>query len=108
MKELPAKTEEAEAISKALKARGFKFVGPTMIYAMMQVRLTGAACLRCVVSGELAPSASGGGAHRRRRTCAAARGSCMQAAGMVNDHTVGCFRRQALIDMQRDKQWPPP
>ena len=36
MSEVPAKTAEAEAISKELKKRGFKFVGPTMIYAMMQ------------------------------------------------------------------------
>ena len=65
MADLPTKTAEAEAISKALKARGFKFVGPTMIYAMME------------------------------------------ASGMVNDHTVGCFRRQAVIEMQAMKQWPP-
>ena len=34
--ELPAKTPEAEAMSKALKAEGFKFVGPTICYAYMQ------------------------------------------------------------------------
>jgi DNA-3-methyladenine glycosylase I len=34
--DLPAKTELAEAISKDLKARGFKFVGPTVVYAHMQ------------------------------------------------------------------------
>jgi len=33
---VPAKTPESEAISKALKARGFKFVGPTIVYAWMQ------------------------------------------------------------------------
>ncbi|MBA18060.1 MAG: 3-methyladenine DNA glycosylase [Sphingomonas sp.] len=33
---LPAKTETSEAISKALKARGFKFVGPVIVYAWMQ------------------------------------------------------------------------
>jgi DNA-3-methyladenine glycosylase I len=48
--DLPAKTAESEAMSKALKARGFGFVGPTICYAYMQ------------------------------------------AAGLVNDHTVGCFR----------------
>jgi DNA-3-methyladenine glycosylase I len=33
---LPAKTKEAEAMSKDLKSRGFKFVGPTICYAFMQ------------------------------------------------------------------------
>ena len=32
----PAKTVLAEKISKDLKARGFKFVGPTIVYAFMQ------------------------------------------------------------------------
>jgi len=50
LKDVPAKTELAERISKDLKKRGFKFVGPTVIYAHMQ------------------------------------------ATGMVNDHTVDCFR----------------
>lgn len=34
--EIPAKTELAETISKDLKKRGFKFVGPTIVYAHMQ------------------------------------------------------------------------
>jgi DNA-3-methyladenine glycosylase I len=50
IKELPAKTTESEAMSKALKKFGFNFVGPTICYAFMQ------------------------------------------AVGMVNDHTVDCFR----------------
>ena len=50
MKDYPACIPEAEAWSKDLKARGFKFLGPTVIYAHMQ------------------------------------------AVGMVNDHTVDCFR----------------
>jgi DNA-3-methyladenine glycosylase I len=33
---LPAKTPLAEEVSKALKRRGFKFVGPTIAYAWMQ------------------------------------------------------------------------
>ncbi|MEA1986718.1 MAG: DNA-3-methyladenine glycosylase I [Candidatus Marinimicrobia bacterium] len=53
--EIPAKTELAEKISKDLKNRGFKFVGPTIIY------------------------------------------SHMQATGMVNDHTIDCFRYDKLI-----------
>jgi len=33
---LPASTPLSEAISKELKRRGFKFVGPTIVYAWMQ------------------------------------------------------------------------
>jgi DNA-3-methyladenine glycosylase I len=36
LKEVPAQTEEAEAMSKDLKKRGFRFVGPTICYAFMQ------------------------------------------------------------------------
>ncbi|MSV28719.1 MAG: DNA-3-methyladenine glycosylase I [Bryobacterales bacterium] len=50
LKEIPPETAESRAMSKALKERGFKFVGPTICYAFMQ------------------------------------------AAGMVNDHTLDCFR----------------
>ena len=35
-KEIPASTKESEALSKALKSRGFSFVGPTIVYAFMQ------------------------------------------------------------------------
>jgi len=48
--QLPAETAESKAMSKDLKARGFRFVGPTILY------------------------------------------SFMQSAGLVNDHTVDCFR----------------
>ena len=34
--ELPAVTAESTALSKALKAIGYRFVGPTTVYAMMQ------------------------------------------------------------------------
>ena len=34
--ELPAVTPASEAMSKALKKRGFRFVGPTICYALMQ------------------------------------------------------------------------
>ncbi len=50
LQEIPAKTPEAETMSKDLKKRGFRFVGPTICYAFMQ------------------------------------------AAGLVNDHVVECFR----------------
>jgi DNA-3-methyladenine glycosylase I len=36
MSQIPAVTEESEAISRDLKKRGFTFVGPTIIYAHMQ------------------------------------------------------------------------
>ena len=36
MKDVPAQTPTAVAISKDLKKRGFRFVGPTIVYAMMQ------------------------------------------------------------------------
>jgi DNA-3-methyladenine glycosylase I len=48
--EIPAETAESRAMSKELKRRGFRFVGPTICYALMQ------------------------------------------AAGLVNDHVVDCFR----------------
>ena len=34
--ELPAETEESRAMSRDLKRRGFRFVGPTVCYAFMQ------------------------------------------------------------------------
>jgi DNA-3-methyladenine glycosylase I len=58
MKEVPAMTAEAERMSKDLKKRGFRFVGPTICYAFMQ------------------------------------------AVGMVNDHTVDCFRYKPLSRMK--------
>lgn len=36
LKEVPATTKVSEALSKDLKKRGFKFVGPTVVYAHMQ------------------------------------------------------------------------
>jgi len=36
LEELPASTEFSELISRDLKKRGFKFVGPTIVYAHMQ------------------------------------------------------------------------
>jgi DNA-3-methyladenine glycosylase I len=36
MREVPAQTPEADAMSKALKKAGFKFVGSTICYAFMQ------------------------------------------------------------------------
>ena len=36
MSQIPAQTAESKAMSKALKQRGFGFVGPTICYALMQ------------------------------------------------------------------------
>jgi DNA-3-methyladenine glycosylase I len=36
LRDIPGFTPEAEAMSRALKARGFRFVGPTICYAFMQ------------------------------------------------------------------------
>lgn len=36
MKDIPAETDESKVMSKDLKQRGFKFVGPTICYAHMQ------------------------------------------------------------------------
>ena len=54
---VPAQTPLAADLSKALKAKGFKFVGPVIVYAWMQ------------------------------------------AVGVVNDHTVDCFRHQPVRAM---------
>ncbi len=53
-KSVPVSTPLSETISKDLKLRGFKFVGPTIVYAWMQ------------------------------------------AIGMVNDHSLTCFRRKEV------------
>lgn len=36
LKDVPSQTDLSKAISKALKAEGFRFVGPTTVYAFMQ------------------------------------------------------------------------
>lgn len=36
LSDMPSKTDESEAMSKALKKNGFKFVGPTTCYSLMQ------------------------------------------------------------------------
>jgi DNA-3-methyladenine glycosylase I len=36
IKQVPAETKESLAMSKALRDRGFRFVGPTIVYAFMQ------------------------------------------------------------------------
>ena len=36
LREIPATTKESDAMSKELRGRGFRFVGPTICYAFMQ------------------------------------------------------------------------
>ena len=57
IKETPTYTPLSEKISKILKKEGFKFLGPTIIYAFMQ------------------------------------------ATGIVNDHLVGCFRYNEILEI---------
>ena len=64
LSQLPAKTVEAEAMSKALKKRGFKFVGPTIMYAFMQAvgmtndHLTNCICFKKCGGGVVAANAA--------------------------------------------------
>jgi len=57
VREIPAETSDSQVMSKDLKRRGFRFVGPTVCYAFMQ------------------------------------------AAGLVNDHVVDCFRHREVSDL---------
>jgi DNA-3-methyladenine glycosylase I len=54
IRDVPSKTPESAAMSRALARRGFRFVGPTTCYSLMQ------------------------------------------AAGMVDDHAIECFRRKEV------------
>jgi len=54
LRQIPARTKESDEMSRALRERGFRFVGPTICYAFMQ------------------------------------------AAGMVNDHVISCFRYDSI------------
>lgn len=48
LKDIPAQTAAAAAMSKALLQRGFKFVGPTICYALMQaVGMVNDHCVDC-------------------------------------------------------------
>ena len=60
MADVPATTPESAAMAKELKRRGFRFVGPTTAYALMQAcglvndHLAGC-CARCVTSASRSP-----------------------------------------------------
>ncbi|MGL4209533.1 MAG: DNA-3-methyladenine glycosylase I [Candidatus Adiutrix sp.] len=54
IEDLPAVTPLSMEISKNLKKMGFKFVGPTIIYALMQaIGMVNDHCTTCFVYGEL-------------------------------------------------------
>ncbi len=56
--EIPAQTAESRALSKDLKRRGFRFVGPTICYALMQsAGLVNDHVVDCFRFGELERSA---------------------------------------------------
>ena len=55
--EIPAQTERSEAMSRALKKRGFRFCGPTICYALMQATgMVNDHVIGCFRHRELAPS----------------------------------------------------
>ncbi len=54
LRQIPAETAESRALSRDLKARGFSFVGPTILYAFMQaVGLVNDHLVSCFRHGEL-------------------------------------------------------
>ncbi len=54
LREIPAQTLESQAMSKDLKKRGFRFVGPTICYAFMQaVGMVNDHVVGCFRHGEL-------------------------------------------------------
>lgn len=57
---MPAETEESNAMSKEMKKRGFKFVGPTICYAFMQaVGLVNDHLIDCFRYGEIKNASPG-------------------------------------------------
>lgn len=56
LSQIPAKTEESEKMSKELRKRGFRFVGPTICYAFMQaVGMVNDHIVECFRYNEIAP-----------------------------------------------------
>ena len=59
---VPAETKESTAMSKALVERGFRFVGPTIVYAFMQaVGMVNDHLVTCYRYAELTSPAPGTG-----------------------------------------------
>ena len=70
LRDVPAQTRESEALSRDLAQRGFRFVGPTIIYAFMQaVGMVNDHATQCFRYRELArPARVTPKASRRNRT----------------------------------------
>jgi len=61
LKQIPGRTRESEALSKELVRRGFRFVGPTIVYSHMQAcGLVNDHLVGCFRRGELARLAGKG------------------------------------------------
>jgi DNA-3-methyladenine glycosylase I len=68
LRRLPAETKESAAMSKALLERGFRFVGPTIVYAFMQaVGMVNDHLVTCYRYAELTSPAPGIGRTAGRR-----------------------------------------
>ncbi len=68
LKRVPAETRESIAMSKALVERGFRFVGPTIVYAFMQaVGMVNDHLISCYRYAELTSRAPGTGLSAGRR-----------------------------------------
>jgi len=66
LKDMPARTGESEALSAELVRRGFRFVGPTIVYSHMQAcGLVNDHLVSCFRYRELAKLAGGGRARTR-------------------------------------------
>jgi DNA-3-methyladenine glycosylase I len=70
LREVPARTEESDALSRDLKKRGFRFVGSTIVYAFMQavgmVNDHEAACFRYRELSRRGRRGGAGGPARKR------------------------------------------
>jgi DNA-3-methyladenine glycosylase I len=74
LRDVPAQTRESEALSRDLVRRGFRFVGPTIMYAFMQaVGMVNDHATQCFRYRELAHTRPPGQNDSRRHRAAAAR-----------------------------------
>jgi DNA-3-methyladenine glycosylase I len=70
MKQVPTTSAEAQALSRALGVRGFRFVGPTICYAFMQaVGMVNDHLVSCFRYRELALAADSLNEQARRELC---------------------------------------
>jgi DNA-3-methyladenine glycosylase I len=64
-RQVPPKTPESEAMSRDLRQRGFRFVGPTICYALMQATgMVNDHLVDCFRHGELSARSRGPGGRR--------------------------------------------